>query len=211
MLSVSPELLGVSTSPRGSDGGSLLGSNGSLLEETSSLLTGSGLSSEFSVGHLSGADPVDARVVADSGVVGIDHDDFVEFVRSILSNPVGVEDSEVRALAANTLFSGRLVSSLLLELTDTLVDGLSEDGSLSNGALTSSTSDADSVDNVTLSSLVSELSGLIGSGRSLALVDDGKLSVFPGSDSEDETEEIGLLSLPHFFEVLVGSHNNYKV
>ena len=211
MLSVSPELLGVSTSPRGSDGGSLLGSNGSLLEETSSLLTGSGLSSEFSVGHLSGADPVDARVVADSSVVGIDHDDFVEFVRSILSNPVGVEDSEVRALAANTLFSGRLVSSLLLELTDTLVDGLSEDGSLSNGALTSSTSDADSVDNVTLSSLVSELSGLIGSGRSLALVDDGKLSVFPGSDSEDETEEIGLLSLPHFFEVLVGSHNNYKV
>jgi hypothetical protein len=211
MLSVSPEFLGVSTSPRGSNGGSLLGGNGSLLEETSGLLAGGGLSSEFSVGHLAGADPVDARVVSDSGVVGIDHDDFVEFVRSILSNPVGVEDSEVRALAANTLFSSGLVSSLLLELADTLVDGLSEDGSLSDGTLSSSTSDADSVDNVTLSSLVSELSGLIGSGRSLALVDDGKLSVFPGSDSEDETEEIGLLSLPHFFEVLVGSHNNYKV
>jgi hypothetical protein len=211
MLSVSPELLGVSASPRGSDGGSLLGSDGSLLEETSGLLAGGGLSSEFSVGHLSGTDPVDARVVADSGVVGIDHDDFVEFVRSILSNPVGVKDSEVRALAANTLLSGRLVSSLLLELADTLVDGLSEDGSLSYGTLSSSTSDADSVDNVTLSSLVSELSGLIGSGRSLALVDDGELSVFPSSDSEDETEEIGLLSLPHFFEVLVCAHNNYKV
>ena len=211
MLSVSPEFLGVSTSPRGSDGRSLLGSDGSSLVKTSRFLTGGGETSELSVGLLTGADPVDAGVVSDSGVVGVDHDDFVEFVRSILSNPVGVEDSEVRALAANTLFSGRLVSSLLLELADTLVDGLSEDGSLSNGTLTSSTSDADSVDNVTLRSLVTELSGLIGSGRSLALVDDGELSVFPGADSEDETEEIGLLSLPHFFEVLVCAHNNYIV
>merc|ERR1711957_435231 len=65
VLSVSPELLGVSTSPRGSDGRSLLGGDGSLLEETSGLLAGGGLSSELSVGHLAGADPVDARVVAD--------------------------------------------------------------------------------------------------------------------------------------------------
>ena len=155
--------------------------------------------------------PVDLGVASDVLVGGIDHDDFVEFEGGILSNPVRVEDSEVRALAANSLFSSGLVSSLLLELADTLVDGLSEDGSLSDGTLSSSTSDADSVDNVTLSSLVSELSGLIGSGRSLALVDDGELSVFPSSDSEDETEEIGLLSLPHFFEVLVCAHNNYKV
>jgi hypothetical protein len=207
MLSVSPEFLGVSTSPRGSDGGSLLGSNGSLLEETSGLLTGGGLSSEFSVGHLAGADPVNSGVVSDSLVVGIDHDDFVEFVRSILSNPVRVEDSEVRALASNTLFSGGFVSSLLLELADTLVNGLSEDGSLSYGTLTSSTSDADSVDNVTLRSLVSELSGLIGSGGSLALVNDGELSEFPSSDSEDETEEIRLLLFPHLFEIFVGTHN----
>ena len=178
-----------------------------LLSKTSVLLTSGGETSKLAFVVFFRNDPVDSWVDLDGLVGWVNQDNLEELVGGVLSYPVGVEDSEVRALAANTLFSGGLASSLLLELTDTLVDGLSEDGSLSYGTLTSSTSDADSVDNVTLRSLVSELSGLIGSGGSLALVDDGELSEFPSSDSEDETEEIRLLLFPHLFEVFVGTHN----
>ena len=92
----------------------------------------------------------------------VDHDDFVEFEGGILSYPVRVKNSQVGALAANSFLSGRLVGSLFLELSDTLVDGLTVDNTLAHESLTSSTSDADSVNDVSLSSLVTELSGLIG-------------------------------------------------
>ena len=151
--------------------------------------------------------PVDLGVASDVLVGGIDHDDFVEFEGGILSNPVRVEDSEVRALAANSLFSSGLVSSLFLELSDTLVDGLTVDNTLADKSLTSSTSDADSVDNVSLSSLVTELSGLIGARGTLALGDDGELSELPGLDSHHKSEKIRLLASPHLFQILVATHN----
>ena len=206
MLSVSPELLGVSTSPRGSDGGSLLGSNGSLLEETSSLLTGSGLSSEFSVGHLSGADPVDARVVADSSVVGIDHDDFVEFVRSILSNPVGVEDSHVLASSTDLLFSDVSVGSSFLLLSDTEMHWFTINDTLMDCSLSSSSSDSASVDGVSLLLFESKSSGLVESRWSSNSVHDSELSVLPASNSEDESDNIRLLLSPKLLKVFVCTH-----
>lgn len=41
------------------------------------------------------ADPVDLGVASDILVARIDHDDFVELEGGILSNPVGVKNSEV--------------------------------------------------------------------------------------------------------------------
>lgn len=209
MLSVSPELLGVSVLPVGAAGGSGLDGAVTLLEHTSGLLAGGGEASELSVSVLGRADPVDAGVSTDGLVVGVDKDDFVELEASILSNPVGGEDSQVGALASNTLFSDGLVSSLFLELADTLVDGLTEDATLLHGLLTSSSANTDSVDNVSLLGLVADLSRLVGAGRLVSLVDDGQLSVLPGSNSEDETKEIGLLLSPQLFEVFVGSHLFY--
>ena len=98
------------------------------------------------------------------------------------------------------------MGSFFLQLADTLVNGLSVNNTLTDESLTSSTSDADSVNDVALSSLVTELSGLVGARGSLALHDDGKLSEFPGLDSHHEPEQIRLLASPHLFEILVTTH-----
>ena len=69
MLSISPELLGVSVLPVASAGRSLLHGLVSLLVHASSLLAGGSETSALSVLVLGSADPVDAWVSAD-GLVG---------------------------------------------------------------------------------------------------------------------------------------------
>ena len=67
--------------------------------------------------------PVDSRITANSFVLRINEDDFKVFVCRILIDPVGVEDSQVCAATANTLFSGGSKGSLVFELVHTLVCG----------------------------------------------------------------------------------------
>jgi hypothetical protein len=67
--------------------------------------------------------PVDPRVAAYDGVLRVDKDDFEVFVGRILVDPIRIEDSQICAAAANTLFSGSSERSLVLELVDTLVGG----------------------------------------------------------------------------------------
>jgi hypothetical protein len=69
-------------------------------------------------------DPVDARILADSLVLGIDKDNLEVLVGRVLVDPVRVQDAKVGATATNTLLSGGLEGSLVLELVDTLVGGL---------------------------------------------------------------------------------------
>ncbi len=66
-------------------------------------------------------DPVDSGVTADDCVLWVDEDDFEVFVGRILVDPVGVEDSQVGASAAYSLFGGSFERSLVLQLIDTLV------------------------------------------------------------------------------------------
>ena len=148
-------------------------------EETSVLLASSGEAAGFSVLVLVGGNPVDSGVSSDSLVSGVNKDDLIELEGSVLTNPVRVEDSEVYATSANTLLSNSSVGSGGLELVDTLVDGLAVNNTLGDGSLAATTSDSNSVDNVALLGLVSELSGLIGTGRSVDLVNDWELSVLP--------------------------------
>ena len=205
--SVSPVLLGVTLLPVGTSGGT--GSDGgvTLLTHASGLLAGGGKSTELSVVVLGRDDPVDSGVASDGTVGGIDHDDFKELEGGILSAPVGREDAEVGALTSDTLLGVGSVGSLLLQLADTVVNGLSVNASLVDGALSSSSADSNTIDNITLGSLVAELSGLVGSGGTVALVDDGELSVLPGPDSKDESDKIRLLLSPQLFEIFVGSHS----
>ena len=70
------------------------------------------------------ADPVDAGVTADGLVLGVDKDNLEVLVGRVLVDPVGVQDTQVGATAANTLLSGSTKSTLVLELVDTLVGGL---------------------------------------------------------------------------------------
>ena len=189
MLSVSPEFLGVSEFPISSSGWSLLLGLVSLLEESSVLLSSSGESTLLSVVLFARADPVDAWVSSDGLVGWIDEDNFVEFEGGILSYPVGVEDTEVGGLAANTSLSSGLVRSGSLEFADTHVSWLTENASLGDVSLTSSSSDTGSEDDVSLLGLVTDLACSLWSGWTRTSVDSWKLSKLPSSDSKDETNE----------------------
>lgn len=61
-------------------------------------------------------------------VVGVDEDDLVVFVHTVLVDPVRVEDTEVTASLADTLLRGTLKTSLRLQVVDTLAHGLAEGG-----------------------------------------------------------------------------------
>ena len=161
MLSVSPQLLSVSVLPGGSDGRSSVGSLVTLSSETSGFLANGGETTVLSVFVLGGDDPVDAGISSDGLVGRVDKDDLEEFVGSVLTNPVGVEHSEVGAFSSDTLLGDFSVSSGSLELSDTLVDGLTIDATLLDGSLTATTSDTDSVNDVALLSAVTHLSGFI--------------------------------------------------
>ena len=204
--SASSEFLSVSSLPGGSNRWSSVMGSVSLLSETSVFLTGGGKSSKLSLVVLLVADPIDSGILSNGGVVWINADNLEEFVGSVLTNPVRVEDSQVGASSTDLLLSNRSVGSSFLELSDTLMDWLSVDNTLVDSSLSSSSSDSDSVENVSLLSLESEGSGLIESGWSLDLVDNWKLSVFPASNSHDKSDDIRLLLSPKFLEVLVGTH-----
>ena len=140
----------------------------------------------------------------------IDKNDFIEFEASILSYPVRVENTEVGAFAANTFFTDRFVGSGLLDLGEaTGVAWLTVNTSFLNWSFTSTSADANSVDDETLLSLVTEFAGLVWASWSLSLVDDSKLSIFPGSDSHDKSHKIRLFLSPDFLKVLISSHLYY--
>jgi len=196
------------------------------LSVTTVLLANGGKTTSFAVLVDGVNDPVDAGITTDGFVGRIDKDDLKVLVGSILVDPVRVQNTQVSALAANTLLSGGLERALVLELVDTLVDGLTEGSTLGGGSLTVTATNTDTVDNITLLGLVAETTSLIGTRRAGSTVDDIQLSiklfsqldivatrlladfaicipVFPASNAKQEAEDIRLLLLVKFFEILV--------
>lgn len=94
------------------------------LVETTRLLAGGGKTTRLAVLVDGVDDPVDPGVDADGLVLGVDEDDLVVLVGRVLVDPVRVEDAQVSAAAADTLLSGGLERTLVLELVHTLVGGL---------------------------------------------------------------------------------------
>lgn len=176
------------------------------LVDTSRLLAGRGEASGFSSLVDGVDDPVNLGVSSDGLVRGVDEDDFEVLVGRVLVNPVRVQHSQVTASSADSFFSGRAERSLVLQVVDTLVGGLTVSGTLRDGSLSATSSDSDSVDDETLLGLVTESSSLVGSRGSRGTVDDVLLSVFPASDSVQESHDIGLLLSRQFGDVLVGTH-----
>ena len=109
-------------------------------------------------------DPVDARVGADGLVLRVDEDDLKVLVGGVLVDPVGVENTQVCAAAADTLLGGRLEGTLVLKLVYTLIGGLAIGGSLGDRSLAASTANADAIDNISLLGLVSKAASLVRAG-----------------------------------------------
>jgi len=180
----------ISSLPVGELRRSLLVVFASLNSESSALLSGSGQTSQFSslVDWL--GNPVVSGVVSDGIVVRVAENDFVEFVCGVLGNPVRVEDTESTELSADSFFSDRAIVSLVFKLGNTLTGWLTVDNTLGDWFLSATSADSDSVDNDTLLGLVSESSGLIRSGWLGNSVDSWELSVFPVSETEDESHHV---------------------
>jgi hypothetical protein len=122
------------------------------------------------------ADPVDAGITADGLVLGVDTDDLEVLVGGVLVDPVGVQDAQVGAAAANTFLSGSTQSTLVLELVDTLVGGLAVGGTLGGRALTATAANTDAVDDVALLGLVTETASLVGTRGARSTVDGVQLA-----------------------------------
>lgn len=163
------------------------------LVDTSGLLTSGGQTSSFSVLVDRVSDPVVGWVVSD-GVVGWVHEDDLEvLVGGVFVDPVRVEDSQVGCSSADSFLGGDLQGLLVLEVVDTLVGWLTVGGTLWSWSLSTTSSDTDSVDDETLLGLVTQSSGLVWSRWSRSSVDNSLLSVFPTSDSVQESGDIRLL------------------
>ncbi len=163
--------------------GSLTGRFVTSLVDTSVSLTSRSDTSVLSVLLVVRSDPVDSGVSSNGLMVRVNENDFVEFEGSVLSNPVRVEDSQVAALSSDSLFGHSSVRSGWFQLIDTLIDGFTVNDSLGNGLLSTTSSDSNSIDDISLLGFITELSCLVDSAGSVTFVDDGELSVFPGSHS----------------------------
>lgn len=170
------------------------------LAQTTRLLASSGETPGLAVLVDGGNNPVDASITTDSLVLRVDEDDFVVLVGRVLVDPVGVQDTQVCASAANTLFGRRLQGSLVLELVDTLVGWLSfretsisaklsqhrtppppnwaltVSGTLGRRALATSTADTDTVDDISLLGLVTQTASLVRTGWAGSSVNDIQLA-----------------------------------
>ena len=111
-------------------------------------------------------DPVNSRILANSLVLRVDEDDFEILVGRILVDPVAVEDSQVGTSLSNTFFGRRSQRSLVFELVDTLVGGLAVGCTLWCWPLATTTSNADTIDDIALFGLVSKSASFVGTRRS---------------------------------------------
>lgn len=206
-LTVALELGDVAVEPGGAVGAALDAVGAvSLLAEAAGLAAGGGEAAALAVLVDGVDDPVDAGVVADLGVAGIDEDDLVVLHGGVLVDPVGVEDAEVGVLAAGLLLGDGLEVALELEVVDTLVLGLTPDHTAVVLALPAAAADGAADDDVALLGLVAEAVGLVGAGGTADLGDAVALAVLPGADAEEEAERVALLVPPQLFHVLVAAH-----
>lgn len=86
------------------------------------------------------------------------------------------------------------------------MDGFTVGGTLGSGLFPVSTTNANTVDQVTLLGLVPQTAGLVGTRRTGRSVNDGELTVFPASDTRDELQHVRLLFGVELGEVLVRAH-----
>ena len=95
-------------------------------------------------------DPVDAGVVSDRDVLGINKDDFIIFVCSVLVDPVRVKNSEIIAVSASSLLSNTSQVSDEFQLVNTLILWLAVHNALVVGPLAATTTNGATIDDITL-------------------------------------------------------------
>ena len=174
-LSVAPEGEGVVALPGLSATGTGLVVAVALVE-TTGLLAGGGEAAGLAVLVDGVDDPVDAGVDADGLVLGVDQDNLVVLVDTVLVDPIGVQDAKVTTSASDTFFSNRTKTTLELEVVDTLADGFAVRSTLRDGLLAVATAYANAVDDIALLGLVAQTTGLVEARGTRGAVDNVQLT-----------------------------------
>jgi len=151
-------------------------------------------------------DPVYSWVAANDCVLRVDENDFEIFVGRVLVDPIGIEDSEICAAAADTLFGCGFERSLIFELVDTLVRRFAVGSTLWRRPLATTSSDTNAVDHITLLRFVAQAASLVRARGSGSAVDDLELTELPAADSEKKSQNVGLLLFVKLFDVFEGTH-----
>merc|ERR1711959_495476 len=155
---------------------------------------GRGDATELAVLHGRGTEPVDTGIAAHGLVRDVDHNDLEVLERSILVDPVRIEDTEISTLACTTLLSDTAKRATGLQVRNASVAGLPIHLALVDGALAATTTNTDTIHAESLLGLVPETACLVGAGGAVSR---GELTVLPGTDSLEEAEHITLLAVPH--------------
>ncbi len=97
----------------------------SFVEKATSLLSGACLAPEGTAGVAgSRGNPAELLVGFDSGMVWIDHYDFVELVLTVLADPIRVKNLEIRVAPTDTLLGDSLNRLRHCDLLDTRIGWL---------------------------------------------------------------------------------------
>merc|ERR1719265_2397358 len=165
-------------------------------QETTALTASSGETAEFTMLHHRLADPIDAGIIADDLVGWINHDNLIPLVDSIGGHPVGVQDSQRAALAANTLLSNTFLRAPGLDLVDTMALWLSVDNTLGDSLLSATALDSNTIDQVALLCLVAKLACLVCTSWTGGTMNGWELAELPGADTLEEAHDIRLFLPP---------------
>ena len=127
----------------------------SFISQASIFFSSRSLTFHFSVFMDWVTDPVDSSIISNGIMHGINTNNFVIFMSSIFSYPIGVQNSQTAHRFSNTFFSNWSQRSCEFEFGNTLTGGFSIYDTLGDWSLTSSSSNLCSVDHITLFGLVS--------------------------------------------------------
>lgn len=202
-LSLSGQLEPVLPVPDSTSRGSDLVSSLSLDAETSVFTTSRCLASGFSALVLVERDPVDFGINSNGSVERINTNDLVVLVLGILSNPVRVEDTDTRAQLSSSPSLGHNLEVSPVGHADTGIGGLTEVDALTQRLLATTTGDTGTVNEESLFGLVTQLVCSLGTRRTGSSDQAITIAVFPGTNSEEEPHQIGLLLLPQLVNVFV--------
>lgn len=145
-----------------------------LANSSGSLSLGS-KTTKFSVLLDTSGNPLVFWVVSDGIVLWVHKDNFEVLVGGVFTDPIGVENTEGTAVATDTLFGNRLKSASELH-EDTLVNWFTHGCTLWYWLLASTTSHTDSVNDETLSGLVTQSTCLFRTSWSRSPVDGVQVS-----------------------------------
>jgi len=140
-------------------------------------------------------DPVNSRIAADRFMAGVDENNLVVFINTILVHPVRVQHPQVATTTPYALLRSASQATLVFEVIDTLTHGLAVGSTLRHWLLPVTPAYPDAIDDITLLSLIAKATSLVGARGARGTVDDVQLTVLPAPNAEQEAKDIRLLFL----------------